>query len=107
LGVNAVVIHILGDVLNNLGVIAAALVMMLVRSSARFYADPAVSMAIAIMIASSAVPLSRWPTLDLKLATDKVSLSEWTYPARKHTTQRSERSHHPRVEQDTRSRIGA
>ncbi|KAI5259280.1 cation efflux protein [Aureobasidium subglaciale] len=58
LGLNAVVIHILGDVLNNLGVIAAALVMMLVRSPSRFYADPAVSMAIAIMIASSALPLS-------------------------------------------------
>jgi zinc transporter 1 len=58
LGVNAVVIHILGDILNNLGVIAAALVMMLVRSPARFYADPAVSMGIAVMIASSALPLS-------------------------------------------------
>ncbi|KAI5249434.1 cation efflux protein [Aureobasidium subglaciale] len=61
LGVNAVVIHILGDVLNNLGVIAAALVMMLVRSPSRFYADPAVSMAIAIMIASSALPLRSTP----------------------------------------------
>ncbi|THZ83755.1 cation efflux protein [Aureobasidium pullulans] len=58
LGVNAVVVHILGDVLNNLGVIAAALVMTLVRSPTRFYADPAVSMAIAIMIASSALPLT-------------------------------------------------
>jgi zinc transporter 1 len=58
LGVNAVVIHILGDVLNNLGVIAAALIMMLVQSPARFYADPAVSMGMAIMIASSALPLS-------------------------------------------------
>ncbi|KAH0289069.1 putative cation diffusion facilitator family metal ion transporter [Aureobasidium namibiae CBS 147.97] len=58
LGVNAIVIHILGDVLNNLGVIAAALVMMLVQSPNRFYADPAVSMGIAIMIASSALPLT-------------------------------------------------
>jgi zinc transporter 1 len=59
LGVNAVVVHILGDVLNNLGVIAAALGMMLVRSPSRFYADPAVSMGIAITIASSALPLSK------------------------------------------------
>ncbi|KAG9523449.1 cation diffusion facilitator family metal ion transporter, partial [Aureobasidium melanogenum] len=58
LGVNAVVIHMIGDVLNNLGVIAAALVMMLVRSPDRFYADPAVSMGIAVMIASSALPLT-------------------------------------------------
>lgn len=59
LGVNAVVIHIIGDVLNNLGVIAAALVMMLVQSPNRFYADPTVSMGIAVMIASSALPLSK------------------------------------------------
>ncbi|KAH0373051.1 cation diffusion facilitator family metal ion transporter, partial [Aureobasidium melanogenum] len=58
LGVNAVVIHMIGDVLNNLGVIAAALVMMLLRSPNRFYADPAVSVGIAIMIACSALPLS-------------------------------------------------
>ncbi|KAG9907346.1 cation diffusion facilitator family metal ion transporter, partial [Aureobasidium melanogenum] len=58
LGLNAVVIHMIGDVLNNLGVIAAALVMMLVRSPNRFYADPAVSMGISVMIASSALPLT-------------------------------------------------
>jgi zinc transporter 1 len=49
----------IGDVLNNLGVIAAALVMMLAHSPHRFYADPAVSMAISIMIASSALPLGK------------------------------------------------
>ncbi|KAG9835382.1 cation diffusion facilitator family metal ion transporter, partial [Aureobasidium melanogenum] len=58
LGVNAVVVHMIGDVLNNLGVITAALVMMLVRSPDRFYADPAVSMGIAVMTASSALPLT-------------------------------------------------
>lgn len=58
MGVNAVVIHMIGDVLNNLGVIAAALVMMLVRSPDKFYADPAVSIGIAVVIASSALPLS-------------------------------------------------
>lgn len=59
---NAIVIHILGDILNNLGVIAAALIMMLLKSPARFYADPAISMAIAIMISCSAVPLSWFPS---------------------------------------------
>lgn len=33
--------------------------MMLVHSPKRFYADPAISMAIAVMIASSAIPLSK------------------------------------------------
>lgn len=59
LGINAVFIHILGDILNNLGVIAAALLMMLLKSPNRFYADPALSMAIAIMIFCSALPLTR------------------------------------------------
>ena len=87
LGVNAVVIHILGDVLNNLGVIAAALVMMLVRSPNRFYADPAVSMAIAIMIASSALPLSKkGDTRCEEPETDIDSFSKWPYPSRKHTS---------------------
>ncbi|KAK6008574.1 hypothetical protein QM012_000477 [Aureobasidium pullulans] len=58
LGINAVVIHMFGDILNNLGVIAAALVIMLMRSPDRFYADPAVSVGIAVLIASSALPLS-------------------------------------------------
>lgn len=59
---NAIIIHILGDILNNLGVIAAALIMMFLKSPARFYADPAISMVIAIMISCSAVPLSLFPS---------------------------------------------
>ncbi|GAB7356016.1 hypothetical protein MBLNU459_g6637t1 [Dothideomycetes sp. NU459] len=59
LGIHSVVVHIIGDVLNNLGVIAAALIMKLLKSPNRMYADPALSMAIAIMISSSAIPLIR------------------------------------------------
>lgn len=58
LGINAVLVHILGDILNNLGVIAAALILIHVKSPYRFYADPALSMAIAIMISASAFPLT-------------------------------------------------
>jgi zinc transporter 1 len=58
LGINAIAIHILGDILNNVGVIAAALIMMLAESHGRFYADPAISMVIAIMITAGALPLS-------------------------------------------------
>jgi len=50
--------HILGDVLNNIGVIVAALIIMFVKSDRRFYADPAISMFIAIMITAGALPLS-------------------------------------------------
>jgi len=54
-----VLIHVMGDALNNIGVIIAALIIWLTKSSARFYADPAVSLWIALMILASAVPLTK------------------------------------------------
>ncbi|KAF2681692.1 cation efflux protein [Lentithecium fluviatile CBS 122367] len=59
LGMLGVLIHVMGDALNNIGVIIAALIIWLTSSSARFYADPAVSLWIAIMILASAVPLTK------------------------------------------------
>jgi zinc transporter 1 len=53
-----VFIHIMGDCANNLGVIIAGLVIWLADYGGRYYADPAVSMAIAIMILFSSLPLS-------------------------------------------------
>lgn len=57
LGVLGVLIHVLGDAINNIGVIVAALVIWLTDYSGRYYADPAVSMAIALMILGTSVPL--------------------------------------------------
>ncbi|KAK3390958.1 cation efflux family protein [Podospora didyma] len=57
LGMMGALIHVIGDALNNLGVIIAALVIWLTHSPSRFYADPGVSMGIAIMILLSALPL--------------------------------------------------
>lgn len=54
-----VLIHVIGDAANNVGVIIAASVIWQAKYPARFYADPAVSVAIAIMILSSALPLVR------------------------------------------------
>lgn len=59
LGMLGVLIHILGDAINNIGVIISALIIWLTHSPSRFYADPAVSMWIAIMILISAVPLTK------------------------------------------------
>lgn len=59
LGILGVLIHILGDAINNIGVIISALIIWLTHSPARFYADPAVSMWIAIMILISAIPLTK------------------------------------------------
>ncbi|KAI0010036.1 cation efflux protein [Xylariaceae sp. FL0662B] len=57
LGLLGVLIHVIGDALNNLGVIIAALVIWLTNYEGRFYADPGVSMGIAIMILLSSLPL--------------------------------------------------
>lgn len=46
----AVVQHALGDAINNLGVMAASIIMMYVKSEGRFYADPAMSVLIAMGI---------------------------------------------------------
>jgi Co/Zn/Cd efflux system component len=52
-----VLIHIAGDALNNIGVIIAGAIIWKTDSPARFYTDPAVGVAIAIMILASSVPL--------------------------------------------------
>ncbi|KAJ4341212.1 hypothetical protein N0V87_001953 [Didymella glomerata] len=59
LGILGVLIHILGDAINNIGVIISALIIWLTHSSSRFYADPAVSLWIALMILVSALPLTK------------------------------------------------
>ncbi|KAJ8113140.1 hypothetical protein OPT61_g4662 [Boeremia exigua] len=59
LGILGVLIHILGDAINNIGVIISALIIWLTHSPSRYYADPAVSMWIAIMILISAIPLTK------------------------------------------------
>jgi zinc transporter 1 len=52
-----VIIHVVGDALNNIGVIIAAVIIWKSPSEARFYADPAVSMLIAVMILVTSFPL--------------------------------------------------
>ncbi|KAH6631882.1 cation efflux family-domain-containing protein [Chaetomium tenue] len=61
LGMLGALLHVAGDALNNAGVIVAAAVMWLVPAAARgrFYADPAVGLAIALTVLASAVPLLR------------------------------------------------
>ena len=57
MGILGVLIHVIGDALNNIGVIISALVIWLTSYEARFYADPGTSMGIAIMILLSSLPL--------------------------------------------------
>ncbi|KAJ5655847.1 hypothetical protein N7507_007797 [Penicillium longicatenatum] len=57
LAMMGVLIHVLGDCANNIGVVIAAAVIWFASYGGRFYADPAVSMGIAIMIFISSIPL--------------------------------------------------
>ncbi|KAI1461500.1 cation efflux protein [Annulohypoxylon moriforme] len=57
LGMMGVLLHVIGDACNNVGVIIAALIIWLTSSEARFYADPGISMGIALMILVTSIPL--------------------------------------------------
>lgn len=59
MGMMGVLLHVLGDAANNLGVMIAALVIWLTQYEARFYADPATSLGIAAMIMLSCLPLGK------------------------------------------------
>lgn len=52
-----VLLHVAGDAANNIGVVIAGAIIWKTSSSGRYYADPAVSMAIAFMIFFSSIPI--------------------------------------------------
>ncbi|KAF9062848.1 putative CDF zinc transporter [Rhodocollybia butyracea] len=58
LGLLAVLIHLCGDAVNNIGVIIAAILIWKLDSPNRFYADPAASMLISFIIFGTAIPLT-------------------------------------------------
>lgn len=59
LNMRGVFLHVMGDALGNIGVIATALFIWLTDYSWRFYADPAISLVITIIILCSAIPLCK------------------------------------------------
>lgn len=58
MGMNAMILHVIGDALGNIGVIVSALIIWLTSWSGRFYADPAVSLFITMIILKSTIPLT-------------------------------------------------
>lgn len=85
----AVLLHVICDAANNLGVMAAALVMWLAHYKSRYYADPGVSMGIAVMIIVSAFPLSEYrepSALRQQLIHQLFSTKIRTYLARERTS---------------------
>ncbi|GJJ08869.1 hypothetical protein Clacol_003089 [Clathrus columnatus] len=59
MNMRALVLHVLGDALGNVGVIATGLVIWLSTWEYRFYFDPVISLVITVIIFSSAMPLVR------------------------------------------------
>ncbi|KAI8340768.1 cation efflux family-domain-containing protein [Chlamydoabsidia padenii] len=57
LNTKGIFLHVLGDALGNIGVMAAALFIWLTPFSWRFYMDPIISLVIAVIIFGSAIPL--------------------------------------------------
>ncbi|KAG2350444.1 cation efflux protein [Suillus weaverae] len=59
MNMRALVLHVLGDALGNVGVIATGLVIWLTEWKFKFYFDPIISLVITVIIFSSALPLVR------------------------------------------------
>lgn len=77
MGMNAMVLHVIGDALGNVGVIVTALIIWLTDWPGRFYADPAVSLFITLIILRSALPLTVAASKILLQATpDNINLTD-------------------------------
>jgi zinc transporter 1 len=59
LNMRGVFLHVMGDALGNIGVIASALFIWLTTYSWRYYADPFISLVITAIILASAIPLCK------------------------------------------------
>jgi zinc transporter 1 len=59
LNMRGVFLHVMGDALGNVGVIASALFIWLTDFSWRFYSDPLISLIITVIILCSAIPLCK------------------------------------------------
>ncbi|KAI8963681.1 cation efflux protein [Daldinia sp. FL1419] len=77
MGMNAMILHVLGDALGNVGVIVTALIIWLTDWPGRYYADPAVSLFITLIILKSAIPLTKATAQVLLQATpDHIDLQD-------------------------------
>ncbi|OJD14823.1 hypothetical protein AJ78_04879 [Emergomyces pasteurianus Ep9510] len=59
LNMRGVFLHVVGDALGNIGVIASALIIWLTDYSWRYYVDPGISLIITVIILASAIPLCK------------------------------------------------
>lgn len=77
MGMNAMVLHVIGDALGNVGVIVTALIIWLTDWPGKHYADPAVSLFITAIILKSCLPLTSATAKILLQATpDQIDIQE-------------------------------
>jgi zinc transporter 1 len=77
MGMNAMVLHVIGDALGNIGVIITALIIWLTDLPGKYYADPAVSLFITAIILNTSIPLTRATSKVLLQATpEHISVPE-------------------------------
>lgn len=77
MGMNAMVLHVIGDALGNIGVIVTALIIWLTDWPGKDYADPAVSLFITAIILNTSIPLTRATSKVLLQATpEHISVPE-------------------------------
>lgn len=77
MGMNAMVLHVIGDALGNIGVMATALIIWLTNWPGKLYADPAVSLFITAIILKTSIPLTRATARVLLQATpEHVSIQD-------------------------------
>ncbi len=77
MGMNAMMLHVLGDALGNVGVIITALIIWLTDWPGKLYCDPAVSLFITLIILKTSIPLTRATSRMLLQATpENISVPE-------------------------------
>ncbi|KAG6039335.1 hypothetical protein E4U41_002877 [Claviceps citrina] len=77
MGMNAMILHVLGDALGNVGVIITALIIWLTDWPGKLYFDPAVSLLITAIILKTSIPLTRATARVLLQATpENISIQE-------------------------------
>jgi zinc transporter 1 len=77
MGMNAMILHVIGDALGNVGVIISAVVIMFTEWSGKYYADPVVSLFITLIILRSTIPLTTASARILLQATpDHIDVNE-------------------------------
>jgi solute carrier family 30 (zinc transporter), member 1 len=75
MNMKGILLHVLGDALGNVGVIATGLIIWLTSWNFKYYCDPIISLVIAAIIFHSALPLGKFLPLMAKRGLDDTSCS--------------------------------